>query len=57
MSWKGGTRMPEQLFLHYLAASLTTSVLVIVLYIARPRINKIYASKWKYHLWFFWLSV
>lgn len=53
MSWKGGTRMPEQLFLHYLAASLTTSVLVIVLYIARPRINKIYASKWKYHLWFF----
>lgn len=45
--------MTEQLFLQYLAISLTTSVLVIILYIARPCINQIYASKWKYHLWFF----
>lgn len=45
--------MLEQLFLRYLSVSFTTSVFVIILYIARPCINQIYVSKWKYYLWFF----
>lgn len=41
------------LFLTYLGISATVGVVVLLILLASPLINRRYAAKWKYYIWIF----
>ncbi|MDE6737574.1 MAG: hypothetical protein K2K07_00565, partial [Lachnospiraceae bacterium] len=43
--------MVERMFLSVLSTSLATSLIIILLMILSPFINRRYAAKWKYWVW------
>ena len=43
--------MLERIFLTVLSTSLVTSIIIILLMILSPFINRRYAAKWKYWVW------
>lgn len=41
------------IFLTYLGISATVGIVVLIILLASPFINRRYAAKWKYYIWIF----